>query len=57
MVALAHFLRLGPFHTAKDEQRFSVSKGCIEEPVLLPQLSGRKFGRIESIDSSSDDCL
>lgn len=55
MVALAHFLLLGPLHTAKDEQRFSVSTGCVEEPVLLPQLSGRKFGRIESIDSSSDD--
>lgn len=55
MLALAHFLLLGPLHTAKDEQRFSVSKGCVEKPVLLPQLSGRKFGRVESIYSSSDD--
>ena len=44
-----------PWHTAKDEQRFSVSKGCVEDPVQLPQLSGRKFGDVESIGSSSDD--
>lgn len=55
MVAFAHFLCLGPLHAAKDEQRFSVSKGCVEEPVQLPQLSGRKSGDVESIDSSSDD--
>lgn len=55
MVAFAHFLCLGPLPTAKGEQRFSVSKGCVEEPVQLPQLSGRKLGRVESIDSFSDD--